>query len=261
MNHVDFPLQSTAVRLAPPWQLLARVLSHELRTPLGPIYAYPHFLLAMADGERPPEAAEIRHIAEEVLRSAHRLLTLVEKVELWFELERQAGGEEVARIEPCPLDATTMAVAMERVAADLGRAADLRLDLRSVGVRTVCAARILVVLQQLAENAFKFSEAGSLVHVRLESEGGQAVITVSDRGRGMPEAQRSAVAAFRQFERDRYEQQGVGVGLRIVQLFAHLSGGTMQLDANAGGSGLSVVVRLPLAVSRDWSEATLGCAS
>ena len=47
-----------------------------------------------------------------------------------------------------------------------------------------------------------------------------------------------------QFERDRYEQQGSGLGLTIVQLLAELHGGSMKVTSVAG-LGTVVQVKLP----------------
>jgi two-component system sensor histidine kinase KdpD len=79
------------------------------------------------------------------------------------------------------------------------------------------------------------------------------VLSVVDRGPGIPQAQRQRV--FEPFQRlgDRSSQAGVGLGLAIARGFTVAMGGELELDDTPGG-GLTVRFRLPMA----GEEASLG---
>jgi signal transduction histidine kinase len=72
-------------------------------------------------------------------------------------------------------------------------------------------------------------------------------IEVTDRGPGMSPDERASIAAFRQFDRARREQQGLGLGLAIVRNVARLHRGSFHLEPGPDSPGLRAVVELPLA--------------
>jgi two-component system sensor histidine kinase TctE len=73
-------------------------------------------------------------------------------------------------------------------------------------------------------------------------------IEVTDTGPGMTAAEREAIAAFRQFNRARNEQQGMGLGLAITRDIARLHRGSFSLEPGPEGRGVRAIVELPLAV-------------
>ena len=100
---------------------------------------------------------------------------------------------------------------------------------------------------ELADNACKFSPKGTAIEVKAGIVEGLYRLEVTDRGPGMTAAERSGIAAFRQFDRARREQQGLGLGLAIVRNVARLHRGSFGLEAGADGTGVRAIVELPLA--------------
>lgn len=98
-------------------------------------------------------------------------------------------------------------------------------------------------VENLARNAIDYGGGGV---VRLDKEGGEAVLKFSDDGPGIAEADR--VRLVRPFERGETSRNrdtgGVGLGLSIVASFAAAHGGTLTLGAALGGGAL-VTLRLP----------------
>jgi two-component system sensor histidine kinase QseC len=102
------------------------------------------------------------------------------------------------------------------------------------------------LLRNLLENAFRHVPAGGHVELGIARDAGNAVLEVVDDGPGIAADRRASM--FARFQRGLDTQgEGYGLGLSIVQRAAELHGATIQLLDREGGSGLRVVVTLPLA--------------
>uniref|UniRef100_A0ACD5GQM0 Sensor histidine kinase n=1 Tax=Desertifilum tharense IPPAS B-1220 TaxID=1781255 RepID=A0ACD5GQM0_9CYAN len=99
-----------------------------------------------------------------------------------------------------------------RQAQATNREQDLELDLIETDV-PLSATSLQKIVEELTNNAFKFSTAGTPVKVSSQIGPSAFKLTVSDRGRGMSREQVANLGAYMQFERDYYEQQGSGLGL------------------------------------------------
>jgi signal transduction histidine kinase len=132
------------------------------------------------------------------------------------------------------------------VAERLSRSADLRLDCAPAAVR-ISPTWLRAAAGELAENAFKFSPAGTPVTVSGRITEGAYRIEITDRGPGMTPAEVAQIAAFRQFDRSRHEQQGLGLGLAIVTHIAALHHAPLAFEAGPEGVGLRAVLDLRLA--------------
>jgi two-component system sensor histidine kinase/response regulator len=87
------------------------------------------------------------------------------------------------------------------------------------------------IVEELVDNAFKFSRQGTHVNIEFNSEG---QLSVTDQGRGVTAEQVSQIGAFRQFDRKKHEQQGLGLGLVLVQKLATLSQATFSAVSKPG---------------------------
>jgi two-component system sensor histidine kinase MprB len=100
------------------------------------------------------------------------------------------------------------------------------------------------VLENLLSNAAKYAPAGA-IEVSLTHPDGMAVLDVSDRGPGIPEAEREAVFdPFMRLERDQ-DAPGSGLGLVVVRSVMERSGGdAFALEREGGGTVMRI--RIPL---------------
>lgn len=100
-------------------------------------------------------------------------------------------------------------------------------------------------LGNLVSNALKYSLTSSPVEVSVLSEDGAAVLSVADRGPGIPEEDRERV--LEPFERlgGHDDVPGTGLGLTVVRSIAESHGGSVSIAARDGG-GTIVSLRLPL---------------
>jgi CheY-like chemotaxis protein/two-component sensor histidine kinase len=116
-------------------------------------------------------------------------------------------------------------------------------------------ARMEQVVSNLLENSLKFTPPGGSIALRVAQQAGQAVLEVSDTGKGLPaELSQQIFDVFVQGDQtlDR-ASGGLGIGLALVKRLVELHGGTVSAAANAAaGRGATFTVRLPaVAASRE----------
>lgn len=223
---------------------MAQMLPHELRTPLTGILGFSSIL---AENYASLQADEIREIADAIHRSAGRLHRLIQKFLLYAELELVARNpEELQMLRGLRVESAALVIetAARRKAEEAGRNADLSLDLQDAAVG-IAEPYLTFMAEELTENAFKFSTAGTPVQISSRVADRGLIIAVADHGRGMTPQQLAGVSAFMQFERRRYEQQGQGLGLALVRRLAELHGGELQIESRPD-QGMTVRVSLPL---------------
>jgi two-component system, sensor histidine kinase and response regulator len=221
------------------------MLPHEMRTPLNGIISNAELLALSADSLRPVDIAEM---GREISQSGQRLERLIENFLIYAQLEIVANDpQSVAALA----DATTFkpgeiarAIAIKD-ADHCGRLPDLIIE--AADAPTAMAEDYFKkIVTELVQNAFKFSEAGSSVHVRLVKVGDKIELSVRDKGRGFSTEHIRRIDAYVQFERKMQDQEGLGLGLNIAKKLVELHGGTLDIEGKKG-SGATVTVKLPLA--------------
>ncbi len=100
------------------------------------------------------------------------------------------------------------------------------------------------IVEELVDNACKFSRHGTPVKVSLNA--GRQLI-VSDKGRGMGSEAISKIGAFQQFDRKKHEQQGLGLGLILVQKLTTLYGANFLMNSQPG-EGTQVEITFPTTI-------------
>jgi signal transduction histidine kinase len=111
------------------------------------------------------------------------------------------------------------------------------------------------VLQNLLQNAVKYSPEGGPVEVAVEAWDGQVCLRVSDRGLGIPEE--ALPQLFERFYRapnaDSQQISGMGIGLFVVKEIVRLHGGRVWAEPQEGG-GSRFTVCLPHAGLRNGAQ-------
>jgi two-component system, sensor histidine kinase and response regulator len=206
-------------------------LPHELLTPLNGILGLATLL---QDEQAVTRLEEVRDFARSIQSSALRLHRLIFNFIIHSELELIGSKpERVAELQDgpsTPVRAIIEATAREKAEASI-RSDDLALDLEE-GMVVIAPERMRKVIEELVENAFKFSHAGTPVEVQSAlREDGHYEVMIRDHGRGMTSEQIASVGAHMQFERRFYEQQGTGLGLIIARRLAELHGGDLMIES------------------------------
>lgn len=213
---------------------------HELRTPLANLKL--ELELAGRPGRTRAELAEAVHSAAE---EVERLGRLAEGLLL---LAGQDEGRPLVHLRPCDLSV----VIREAVAGFAASAAQKGVELTCTAPPEMAveadADRLRQVADNLADNALRYAPTGSTVEVRLEQDGTEVVLSVSDEGPGFDEE--FLARAFERFSvsspsRTRTRGAGAGLGLAIVKSIVVAHGGEVTARNRPNGGG-QVIVRLPL---------------
>ena len=205
-------------------------LPHELRTPLTGIMGFSELLINECEELQPPE---IKEMGDAIYRSSQRLYRLIQNFLLYADLELSATNAEqvkVLRSHHTEYTQHGIAEACQKKAAAVEREADLQLDLQE-GSAKISEVKLKKIVEELVENAFKFSEPGTPVQIVTRAETDRFSLAVIDRGRGMTREQITKVGAYMQFERKIYEQQGSGLGLTIAKRMVELHGGQLIVES------------------------------
>jgi signal transduction histidine kinase len=209
---------------------LSLALPHELRTPLNGIMGLAH--LMMEDyADMPP--AEVLESARFIHESAMRLHRLIENFLVYSQIELMGlEAKTIAvsdSIKPVAVQELVPALA-RKVSARHKREGDLLLKVENASV-LVPSENLAKIVEEIVDNAFKFSEPGKPVLVATEADGGRFLLTVADKGRGMKPEQISNIGPHIQFDRQTFEQQGAGLGLFIAKRITELLGGGFTIES------------------------------
>jgi signal transduction histidine kinase/DNA-binding response OmpR family regulator/serine phosphatase RsbU (regulator of sigma subunit)/anti-sigma regulatory factor (Ser/Thr protein kinase) len=230
-------------------------LSHEFRTPLtlllGPAED------ALADGTWPLPTAQ-RQRVELVHRNGQRLLTLVNSL---LDFSRLASGEATARFEPVDLARSTSELVSMFASAAERAGLSLTIDCPELSEPVhVDQEHWAKIVLNLVSNALKYTFDGG-INVRLAEEAGNAVLTVTDTGTGIPSDELPHL--FQRFHRVHGARsrtfEGSGIGLALVSELAALHGGTVSAHS-VPDVGSTFTVRMPMGTahlphpSRDAEE-------
>jgi signal transduction histidine kinase len=216
--------------------------AHELRTPLTALLGRAQLLQKWLERERTAEERTARS-AEIVVAQARRLDGMITSL---LEVSRILSGR--IKLTPTPIDVRSLAtqVVEQTRAGTATHQLQLALDDAPLVVRAD-GPRIEHVLQQLLNNAVRYSPGGGEVRTCVRRCDEEAVLEVADRGIGVPAAEREAV--FEGFYRGENAKKlgsgGLGVSLFVARTIVELHGGRVELESEEG-QGSTFSVHLPL---------------
>jgi signal transduction histidine kinase len=141
--------------------------------------------------------------------------------------------------------ASTVELVVQHEAAAATRQADIRLRLADASIR-ILPHHFSKIIEELVNNALQYSNSGTPVEIVCRTTGKHFSLSVKDYGRGMSREEIAEISAFQQFQRQHYEQQGLGLGLTLVQRLLELYHGHFHIES-APGEYTKVEIRLPLA--------------
>jgi two-component system, OmpR family, sensor histidine kinase CpxA len=223
-------------------QRLLGDISHELRSPLA--------RLGVALGlARQRSGADANGALDRIERESDNLNEMISQL---LELTRLESGTDPRKRTEVDLAALVRDVAED---ADYeARSVNRSVRILSSDNCSINGVEELLrsAVENVVRNAVRFTPEGTAVEVALKRQNGSgdhfAVISVRDRGKGVPEEALEKI--FRPFyrtedARDRQSGGGAGLGLAITERAVRMHGGSVAAS-NAANGGLSVEMRLPL---------------
>jgi signal transduction histidine kinase len=216
---------------------LLSIVCHDLKDPLASIVMGAGFLKRTI---APEDSA--RRVVEAIARSADRMNQVVGD---FHDLARIEAGALVCDVRPCDVVSTVRATA--DTFASLAKEKSIRLELPTADGPVTCACdrgRLAQMVAKLIGNALKFTSPGGTVAVRVETQGNEALVSVTDSGRGIPPEALPTIFD-RAANARRAPRDGPGLGLAIVRGLAELQGGRVHVESRVG-EGSTFTIALPL---------------
>lgn len=219
-------------------------MSHELRTPLNAIIGFAEIISREHFG--PLGNPRYQEYAQDILSSSHHLLDLVNDVLDLSAIE--AGKYSLTRelieipevIEEC-----------FRTIAGAAKQKHISYTLDIPPILPPCYADrrgIKQILLNLLSNAVKYTSEGGSIRLSVVARGGHHTIEVIDNGQGIPASKMARLTnPFSRVETNPHKsEEGVGLGLSIVDSLLKLHGGELNIESELG-NGTTVSVKLPTA--------------
>lgn len=230
---------SQEVRLSQLRTDFVSAVSHEFRSPLSSILALSERLTSARVGD-PQKLAQYHQVIDQ---EARRLSALVTRLLDFAQIEEGKKVYSLERVELVAIVREAIQSCPYSVRQDR-----IRLCGEDAAPLWVRADRIALhhCVQNLIENAAKYSSPDSPIVVRCASDDGSSVVEVHDRGIGIAPAEQARI--FEKFYRGRQaselDVQGVGLGLALVRHVMDSHGGSASVES-APEQGSRFRLRLP----------------
>jgi CheY-like chemotaxis protein/anti-sigma regulatory factor (Ser/Thr protein kinase) len=245
LSNIDNKLQGEVENVG---KKLNYALPHEFRTVISQLMGSVNEIKNNIDVL---EKQDIVETCNQMLNICNRLNRITDNFLLFTKLENYAKSTEaINELRAGKTDEPFM------IFSDLAETVSLRLDrLGDVEIQNVVFDISIAInsdlfhklSEELIDNALKFSQKGQKVFVNAELTNDNKMLSVSieDQGIGMTHEQIKSITAFVQFQREEYEQQGVGIGLSIAKRIVELHNGKFDITSEKD-KGTKVVFVIPL---------------
>lgn len=211
-------------------------LPHEMKTALGGIATTVEVLIDMDEAFNKEERFEMYGMIKD---SALRLDALIKKNLLYANFEiinsDKNKAAELKKLTTSEIKNSLTEVLNEK-SARYRRSEDWNLICGDDVKIKVSKENLLNILDEVIDNAFRHSKSGNKVVITVENnnENTHLNILVKDEGRGISVENLQKIGAFMQFERNRYEQQGLGLGLIITKKLTEVHEGVFEIKSEEG---------------------------
>jgi PAS domain S-box-containing protein len=213
------------------------MLGHELRNPLGTL-SNAVAVLKRLDGDE-----TTRHVVAIIERQSAQLTNLVKDL---LDVARVTSGK--VDLQRRPVDLRVLAGRCLDALAHAGRTDRHGVSVHGEAVHVAAdPARLEQVINNLLDNALKYTPAGGRILVTTERAGDTAVLRVRDTGQGIRTELLGRVFDLFVQEPQSFERSrgGLGLGLALVKRLVELHGGTVAAWSAGPGQGSEFTVRLP----------------
>jgi two-component system sensor histidine kinase KdpD len=217
---------------------LLDAIAHEFNTPLATIKTATTSVLA--EIVRNPD--DVKDLLTVIDEEVDRLRRTVEDA---LRLARLEAGQVRLDRKPHSISPILQSVCEEARCRAEGRPFALTVA-RALPVVTIDEELIKCCIRQLVDNALKYSSASTPVEISADTDGEGLVISVSDRGPGIPECERARIfEKFYRLSSHRACVPGTGMGLAIARQIVEAHGGLLSVENREGG-GARFSISIPL---------------
>lgn len=211
---------------------IALSVPHEFRTPLHIILGLSGIMFDQMKSQKVLDFSEMSEYLQMISEAGEHLLGLVEDLTFYVHLSKEAVDPvAVQRLqnEIC-LRCDGAADVVRKVAHRYRREADVYEQFEAASIK-ISDTYWWKAVEALVDNAFKFSPPETTVSIEGMIKGDVYLLSVKDHGRGMTSEQIAQIGPYIQFDRDKYQQRGTGLGLATVRKLIELHGGTFQIES------------------------------
>lgn len=213
--------------------------AHELLTPLSSLRSDAEVML-----RKPRSSDEYRETIQRMLTEIRRIS---EMVHLLLQLSRVESVHH-AKAERVDLSRIIKAAAAEYQQMALDNNITMEVDIAPELKVRAHGAYIEEIVNNLLENALKYTPEGGAIELKLQRSSGKAVLRMSDTGIGFDSEAKTHLFErfYRADQQDVQEIAGSGLGLPLVKAIVELYNGKIFAYSDGPGKGSTFVVKLPL---------------
>jgi signal transduction histidine kinase len=222
--------------------MLLRTMSHELKTPLNAILGFSDLINALSDTLT---AAQVREYAGLIHQGGANLLKMVNQI---MDLTKvSAGRYDLRKVR---VDAGSVLWQAREGFSTRAQAKHIDIDAENCPRGAVIDADENVfgaMINALVDNALTFTPEGGQVWLSVAPKGDQFAITVADNGPGVAEQDLARILEpFEHAGRAQDHANGAGLGLTLVNAFADLHKGKLEIESGTG-KGFKATLLMPKA--------------
>jgi len=217
-------------------------IPQQLLSPINNILGIGNLMLLKS---RNLDYEDIEKFSSGIINSGEKLLNIIKKFIFYTEVEltlanpaKKAELENKVTSNPdfiIPAMADEMAIRYDR-------RTDCVIDSKNMTL-IIEENHFKIILNELLDNAFKFSSNGDKININLLKADGMAELSLTYKGGTMSEENIRKIGAFRQFDKELQEQEGAGLGLTLVKRITEYYNGLFSISNNEKGL-IHVVTRL-----------------
>lgn len=220
---------------------------HEFNTPLHGIVGGLNLLInsGKSFGEKQKHDLQVS-IRKSAIRLNHSLSNLM----LYEEIKRAEDRPELIELFASGQSGDSWPLKIKdelfTIAKEIyGRVDDLVVEFHNPAELGISYENLHRLLNELTDNAFKFSKHETKVFVKGSREKENYIFEITDEGTGFILNSIDDIGAFKQFNRKKFEQQGLGIGLHLVKQLIRFNRGDLEIISEEN-IGTKIIVRLPL---------------
>jgi two-component system, sensor histidine kinase and response regulator len=226
---------------------LIRSVPHEFFTPLNAVLGFSQLLIDGTKEIPGLTTEEILEYSEYINSAGKKLLRITRNYVLFNELSLISKGnsiDESIRSEFSDDIHLFLPQYIFEYAKAEKRENDLEVSFE-IATLYISNKNLKKIIEELLDNAIKFSNLKSIIRIKGICEGNFYLITVEDQGKGMQKEDIQRIESFVHFERNSSDQSGLGLGLPLIIKLINVLQGKIRIES-IKNKGTKIEVRIPI---------------